>query len=86
MELVEEQCRQGVGFKTLGEVGGFIRGNGLQKSDLTDVGAPAIHYGQIHTYYGTWTDHTKSFVDPAKAEKLRRAKSPVCQAEVRHLQ
>lgn len=64
-----------VTIKTLGEVGEFIRGNGIQKSDLTDQGAPAIHYGQIHTFYGTWATHTKSFVAPERAAKLRRAMS-----------
>lgn len=73
-DLVRELAPNGVQFKTLGDVGEFIRGNGLQKSDLTDEGAPAIHYGQIHTYYDTWTDTTKSFTDPALAAKLRRAK------------
>lgn len=64
-----------VPFKYLGEVGEFVRGNGLQKSDLTESGFPAIHYGQIHTYYGTWTRTTKSFTSPELAAKLRRAKS-----------
>lgn len=73
-DLIKELAPSGVQFKTLGEVGEFIRGNGLQKSDLIDEGAPAIHYGQIHTYYDTWTDTTKSFTDPALAAKLRRAK------------
>lgn len=67
-------CPSGVEFKTLGEVGEFIRGNGLQKADLTEVGVPAIHYGQVHTYYGIWTEATKSFTDPALAAKLRRAR------------
>jgi type I restriction enzyme, S subunit len=66
---------EGVPFKTLGEVGEFVRGNGLQKSDLTDEGFPAIHYGQVHTHYGTWTRGTKSFTRPELAAKLRRARS-----------
>ena len=57
----------------MGEVGEFIRGNGLQKSDLRDEGAPAIHYGQVHTHYGTWAIETKSFVSEALASKLRKA-------------
>lgn len=60
-------------IKPLGEVGTFIRGNGLQKSDLTDHGAPAIHYGQIHTYYGTWANQTASHVPFELAQRLRRA-------------
>ena len=63
----------GVKFKTLGEIGEFVRGNGLQKSDLVTEGVGAIHYGQVHTYYGTWARSTKSFVAPELAAKLRRA-------------
>jgi len=72
--LIKELAPEGVEFKSLGDVGEFIRGNGLQKSDLTAQGAPAIHYGQLHTHYGIWTDTTKSFTDPTLATKLRRAK------------
>ncbi|MEU6943981.1 restriction endonuclease subunit S [Streptomyces sp. NPDC046316] len=72
-DLIAELCPNGVEHKALGEVGEFARGTGLQKSDLTDVGTPAIHYGQIHTYYGTWADSTKSFTDPLLAARLRRA-------------
>ena len=73
-ELVVALAPEGVEFKALGEVGEFLRGNGLQKADLTDEGVPAIHYGQVHTHYGVWTEKTKSFTDPALAAKLRRAK------------
>tara|TARA_R100000365_G_scaffold3586_1_gene12434 strand:- start:2655 stop:3878 length:1224 start_codon:yes stop_codon:yes gene_type:complete len=73
-ELIAELAPAGIRFATLGDVGTFIRGNGLQKSDLTDEGAPAIHYGQVHTRYGAWADTTVSFTDPALAARLRRAK------------
>ncbi|MFT4229719.1 MAG: restriction endonuclease subunit S, partial [Microbacterium sp.] len=72
-DLIRELCPDGVPFKALGECGEFIRGNGLQKSDLRDQGFPAIHYGQIHTTYGTSVVETVSFVSPAFAAKLRRA-------------
>ena len=64
--------RTGVEWKTLGEVGEFIRGNGLPKSDFTETGVPAIHYGQIYTYYGTYTDKTISFVSAETAKKLKK--------------
>lgn len=73
-ELIRELAPEGVDVRPLGAVGEFVRGNGLQKSDLTDEGAPAIHYGQVHTHYGIWTKTTISFTDPALAAKLRRAK------------
>ena len=61
-----------VEWKTLGEVGTFIRGNGLQKKDLTTNGVPAIHYGQIYTYYGVSAEQTISFVSPETAKGLRK--------------
>ncbi|SNU02087.1 type I restriction enzyme, S subunit [Ruaniaceae bacterium KH17] len=72
-DLIAEYCPNGVEFTALGEIGEFIRGNGLQKTELFDEGVPAIHYGQIHTHYGIWTERTKSFTSPEKAAKLRRA-------------
>lgn len=61
-----------VQWKTLGEVGEFVRGNGLPKADFTEVGVPAIHYGQIYTYYGTYTYKTLSFVSKETAKRLRK--------------
>ncbi|WP_419852133.1 restriction endonuclease subunit S [Actinobacillus pleuropneumoniae] len=61
-----------VEWKTLGEVGELIRGNGLQKKDFTEVGVPAIHYGQIYTYYGNETKETISFVSEELAKKLKK--------------
>lgn len=54
----------------MGEVGEFVRGNGMPKSDFTDTGTGCIHYGQIYTYYGTWATITKTFVSPEKAARL----------------
>ena len=67
-------ARDGWKWMTLGEVGTFIRGNGLQKKDFTESGVPCIHYGQIYTYYGTSTEKTKSFCSPDLAKKLTRVR------------
>lgn len=56
----------------LGELGQLIRGNGLPKKDFTETGVPAIHYGQIYTYYGLSTDSTISFVSHETAERLKK--------------
>ncbi len=61
-----------VAWKPLGELGELVRGNGLPKTDFTEQGVPAIHYGQIYTYYGLSTTSTLSFVSPKTAEKLRK--------------
>ncbi len=60
-------------IKTLGELGTFTRGNGLQKSDFRDKGFPCVHYGQIHTYYNTCIYKTKSFCEEDFAKKLQKA-------------
>ncbi|GAA1233044.1 restriction endonuclease subunit S [Prauserella halophila] len=73
-KLIEELCPDGVEHKTLGQVGEFIRGSGLQKADLREEGVPAVHYGQIHTHYGVWTTKTRSFTDEDIAAKLRHAR------------
>jgi len=62
-----------VEWKTLGDLGEFVRGSGLQKSDFTDGGIGCIHYGQIHTFYGDYAYQTKSFVSSTLATKLRKA-------------
>lgn len=62
-----------VEWKALGEIGNFIRGSGIQKSDFTESGVGCIHYGQIHTHYGTWAVKTKSFINPEFATRLRKA-------------
>lgn len=60
-------------IKTLGEIGTFTRGNGLQKSDFRVKGFPCVHYGQIHTYYNTCIYKTKSFCQEDLAKKLQKA-------------
>ena len=72
-DLIAEYCPDGVKHQTLGEIGEFIRGNGIQKRDFRDSGFGCIHYGQIYTYYGLFADHTKSFIDPNLAEKRKKA-------------
>jgi type I restriction enzyme S subunit len=59
----------------LGEIGNFFRGSSIQKSDFVESGVGCIHYGQIHTHYGTWANETKSFISPAFAARLRKAHS-----------
>ena len=73
-DLISALPRDGVVSRPLGDIGEFVRGNGLSKSELAAEGVPAIHYGQIHTFYKTWATTTKSFVDPKLGVKLRRAR------------
>ena len=59
--------------RPLGDLGEFVRGTGLQKSDLSHEGAPALHYGQIFTYYKTKIHAAKSSVAPKLAASIRQA-------------
>jgi len=75
LDLIARHCPDGVEYKTLGELGSFTRGNGMQKKHLVGEGVSAIHYGQIFTHYGTSAAETKSFVDEDLAQRLRKAKT-----------
>ena len=59
--------------KPLGDLGTFIRGNGLQKRDFTESGIGCIHYGQIYTHFDTYTHQTKTYTSKKNAEKLKKA-------------
>ena len=72
--LTFDENDERVKWMKLGEIGTFVRGNGLQKKDFTDAGIGCIHYGQIYTYYGTSTSVTKSFVSHELAQKLTKVK------------
>ena len=72
-DLIRDLCPNGVEHKTLGEVGEFIRGSGIKKSDFIKQGYPCIHYGQIHTHYGISAAETISYISPEQAIRLRKA-------------
>ncbi|HDT1100076.1 TPA: restriction endonuclease subunit S [Enterobacter asburiae] len=55
------------------DIGEFIRGGTFQKKDFMDAGAGCIHYGQIYTYYGTYTKKTKTHISAALAKKCKKA-------------
>ena len=74
-KLIERLCPDGVEYKKLGEIGTFTRGNGLQKKDFLESGFPCIHYGQIYTRFGLFTDKTLSFCSFDLATKLVKAKT-----------
>ncbi|WP_311207260.1 restriction endonuclease subunit S [Escherichia coli] len=55
------------------DIGEFIRGGTFQKKDFIDAGVGCIHYGQIYTYYGTYTEKTKTYISTALAKKCKKA-------------
>ena len=60
-------------WKTLGEIGEMIKGSGIQKSDFVEEGRPCIHYGQVHTYYGTFAYKNKSYISEELYAKCKKA-------------
>lgn len=61
-------------WKALGDIGEFIRGKRFTKADFVDDGIDAIHYGEIYTRYGVWTDHAVTKVRSDLQGSLRYAK------------
>ena len=60
-------------WKTLGEIGEMIKGSGIQKSDFVEEGNPCIHYGQVHTYFGTFALKVKSYIPEKMYDKCKKA-------------
>lgn len=51
----------------------FVRGNGLQKKDFTEIGKSVIHYGQIYTRYDFTVVETLSKTSEIVFKKLKKA-------------
>lgn len=68
--LTNFTTEQNVKEYTLGELGSFTRGNGLQKKDFTKEGVGCIHYGQIYTRFGAFADKTLTYVNRELASHL----------------
>ena len=73
-QLLDLEGKEGVELKALGEIGEFIRGNGIQKSDFVDKGFGCIHYGQIHARYGFSAKETISKIEEPLYKKCKKAK------------
>ena len=72
-ELLDLEGKEGVEMKTLGEIGEFIRGNGIQKNDFVEEGFGCIHYGQIHAKYGFSATETISKIEESLYKKCKKA-------------
>jgi type I restriction enzyme S subunit len=60
-------------WRTLEEIGEFIRGKRFTKADYVDEGISAIHYGEIYTHYRVFAHKTLSKVGSDMASSLRYA-------------
>ena len=72
-ELINELCPDGVEYKMLGDFANITRGGNFQKKDFVETGVPCIHYGQIYTQYGLFTESTISCINSDAAVKSKFA-------------
>lgn len=60
-------------WKTMGEIGKFIRGKRFVRSDIVEHGIPCIHYGDMYTHYGLYASETPGYINEEIAKKMRFA-------------
>ena len=73
-DLISQLCPKGVPYVPISELGTLTRGKRFVHADAVEAGIPCIHYGELYTYYGIYTESTKSFVREDLGGKLRYAK------------
>ena len=72
-QLLDLEGKPGVEMKPLGDIGEFIRGNGIQKNDFVEVGFSCIHYGQIHAQYGFSASKSISKIAESLYKRCKKA-------------
>ena len=72
-ELLDIKGNEGEEMKTIGEVGVFVRGSGIPKTDFVEDGYGCIHYGQIHTKYGLSATETISKIGKSLYDRCKKA-------------
>lgn len=58
--------------KTLGELGQFSKGKGIQGNKLTSEGVPCVGYGDIYMKYNYHFENAQSFVDEQTAAESQK--------------
>ena len=71
--LLDLEGKEEKDIHSWGECCEIKKGNGVQKADFVEEGIGCIHYGQIYTYYGTYTYTTNKFVAKGTFEKAKKA-------------
>lgn len=65
--------RYEVAWKTMGEIGKFIRGKRFVRTDIVERGTPCIHYGDMYIHYGLYASETPGCINEEIAKKMRFA-------------
>lgn len=60
-------------WKTMGEIGKFIRGKRFVRTNIVEHGIPCIHYGDMYTHYGLYASETPGYINEEIAKKMRFA-------------
>ena len=60
-------------WKTMGEIGTFIRGKRFVRTDIIEEGIPCIHYGDMYTCYGLYASKTRGYINQEIGKKMRYA-------------
>ena len=58
----------------LGDIATITRGGNFQKKDFIANGKPCIHYGQMYTHFGVYTDKVLTYLTNDMYEKSKIAK------------
>ena len=72
-ELIGQYCPDGVDYIPIGQIGDIIRGKRFVHKDDTEVGIPAIHYGELYTHYGISASKTKTHIRAELESQMRYA-------------
>ena len=68
-EIPESWC-----WCRLGEIGTFVRGSGIKRTETTSQGFPCVRYGEMYTTYKTQFSKTKSFTSKEVFDKCHKIK------------
>lgn len=58
-------------WERLGNIGTFIRGSGIKRSDIKSEGVGCVRYGEIYTTYNISFSEAKSFIDHGVSKSLK---------------
>lgn len=72
-ELLDLEGKDPQDIKCWGDFCEISKGNGVQKVNFVEQGEGCIHYGQIYTYYGSYTYTTNKFVSKEIFDAAKKA-------------
>lgn len=72
-QLLAPEGKEDKDIKCWGDFCKITRGNGVQKANFEEKGKGCIHYGQIYTYYGSYTHTTNKKISIEIYDKAIKA-------------